>query len=123
MREHNPESVDEARVLPHLRERSRLAERHQLRRQQAEVLDRETSRAEAEGMTPVLPRPGSAGGDRMRLRGIPVIGAAGGVSPGTQPERQATRGPADLGEVEVFLLHATARRRARTLPEREERAA
>lgn len=81
------ESVDQARLRPHLRQRSRLEIRADLRRQQAAVL--QAALAEnPDAVRPdrhAKPEPGD-------LRGIPVVGhGVGGVQPGTQPEREATR--------------------------------
>jgi hypothetical protein len=89
----NSPPIDEARLLPHLRERSRLEERARLERHQSSVLRTEYVRAEAEG-TPVI-SPAFAKklpGDPRALRGIPIVArSVGGVSPGTQPEQETIR--------------------------------
>jgi hypothetical protein len=76
--------VDQARLRPHLRDREHLEQ------QQANVLRDEFERAGQAGVDRTVPRARANDqivADRMELRGLPVIGAAGGVIPGTQPEQ------------------------------------
>jgi hypothetical protein len=78
-------SLDQARLLPHLRERVRLVE------EQAAVLRREFERAAAEGVEATAPGRwiGPAGDDLDRLRGLPAVG---------RNVRGAIRGTDPLGE-------------------------
>lgn len=110
----DPLGVDDARLLPHLRQRSRLEERTRLEHQQAAIFRNQHAEALAEGRDTTMPTRSTAGGDRRKLRGIPVQArGVGSVQPGTQPEQQATRGQDDTpDDVTTFLLHANARRRA-----------
>lgn len=107
-RQLNQLPVDEARLLPHLRQRARLEERTRLHHQESAIVRHQTSTAMAKGTT------STAGGDKRKLRGIPVQArGVGSVQPGTQPEQQATKGKQDTpSDVTTFLLHANARRRA-----------
>lgn len=110
----NNPSVDEARLRPHLRERARLEERTRLHHQQAAIFRTQHSEALAEGRDTSMPTRSTAGGDKRKLRGIPVQArGVGSVQPGTQPEQAATRGQHDTpSDVTTFMLHANARRRA-----------
>lgn len=85
---HLPESVDEARLLPHLRSRAVLEQRVTLEHQQRTIFRREYERAVAEGKRPVAAKRNEGVMiDPRELRGIPIVGkGVGGVSPGTQPE-------------------------------------
>lgn len=104
--------LDEARLLPHLRERSRLLSAADLRRAQAAVL-REALVDQPDAVLPgrfAKPAPGD-------LRGIPVVGdGVGGVQPGTQPEREAVRGRGRrrvvIEDVGTRVLLASRRRAA-----------
>jgi hypothetical protein len=106
--------VDDARLLPHLRKRTRLEERTRLEHQQAAIFRNQHAEALAQGRDTSKPNRSTAGGDKRKLRGIPVQArGVGSVQPGTQPEQQATRGQDDTpSDVMTFLLHANARRRA-----------
>lgn len=88
-------SVDDARLRPHLRERSRLEARDDLERRQADALRDARAGAKAEGRETPFPSPTSvatAAGDPRKLRGIPAIGrSVGGAIGGTQPEQETVR--------------------------------
>ena len=101
--------VDDARLLPHLRERARLEERTRLHHQEHAIhthVIAATGQARHTNSTP--------GGDKRKMRGIPVQArGVGSVQPGTQPEQAATKGADDTpSDVTTFLIHANARRRA-----------
>jgi hypothetical protein len=87
------DSVDDARLRPHLRDRARLEERTRLHHQQAAIFRTQHNAALAEGRDTTSPRSvATAAGDSRKLRGIPAIGrsVAGHIN-GTHPEQQATR--------------------------------
>ena len=77
-------TIDAARLRPHLRPSTPA-----LWREQARVLRDELRRSPDR----VMPAKRAAVGTPGDLRGIPVVGArgVGGVSPGTQPERETLR--------------------------------
>jgi hypothetical protein len=79
--------VDQARLRPHLRERARLEG------QEAAVLQRESSRAAADGVDLTAPSWKTPGGDDLeRLRGLPAIGRnVSGRIKGTDPVRELLR--------------------------------
>jgi hypothetical protein len=83
------DSRDDARLLPHLRDRARLSPRLELERTQRRILREERARAHTEGRDTTMPtRIGAAGGDPVQLRGIPAIGrTVGGAIRQTQPEQ------------------------------------
>jgi hypothetical protein len=68
-------------LLPHLR-----AVAPSRRYDQADERRHETRRANTEPLSK-LPHPNAQGGDPLALRGLPMIGPAGSVMSGTQPEQ------------------------------------
>jgi hypothetical protein len=81
------EAIDQARLLPHLRDRAEMLE------QQRSVLAAHVAKAREEERDVALPKAGGmAGGDKRQLRFIPVATrGVGSVVPGTQPEAEIVR--------------------------------
>jgi hypothetical protein len=83
--------IDQARLRPHLRERTHLEQK------QADVFQREYERAEAEGVDRTRPGPKvPTGDDWQRLRGLPMIargvrGAQRGSDPLAETIRRSER--------------------------------
>ncbi len=66
------------------------AEREELERQRADAI--RLALAESDPAVQLRDGPATAGGDPVRLRGIPAIGkGVSGCVRGTDPEREATR--------------------------------
>lgn len=118
LREHSDSrpDVDEARRLPHLREREIRETRAAMERRQAEAMYGARSDAKAEGVdTKLLPRSVStAAGDPRKLRGIPAIGrSVGGAIGGSNPEAEIVRRDGRRRVVIEADVSATVRRASR----------